>query len=206
MLQVSLHRKQHIKNFTIFIIIIITSFLILFQFLNKSQSRASTSTADDGSAEQRPSDDDIDEISDEDSDIEAVPPPTQVLTKNKYKSTARPDDITVLVDKLVHRADKAAEDIKTLMTSIPKTKHEMTVQQYCAYLATQLVEIRPELWFEFTMDTQRMVHNYVTRSKQTGQNLPQQQEVQQPQPSSDQVRSNTIYTLPDIASRHYARH
>lgn len=77
------------------------------------------------------------------------------------------------------------------MTLTPKTKHELSVQQYCAYLSTQLVDITPELWFEFTMDTQRLIHNYVTRSKQTGQNkppdayqhqqfLPPQQQVHQP--------------------------
>lgn len=89
-----------------------------------------------------------------------------------------------MVGQLIQRADKAAEERKALLAT--KSNQDMAVQQFCSYLSTQLVEISSDMWFDFTIEAQRLVHNYVTQSKQRSQlasshvyqqqHLPQQQQ------------------------------
>ena len=46
------------------------------------------------------------------------------------------------------------------------SKHDQRVDKFVEYLTTQLVDIAKPLWFEFSIDAMKLVHNYVERSKE----------------------------------------
>ena len=68
------------------------------------------------------------------------------------------------VQTLLKRADKASEERKAMIQ--PKSKQEKVVNQFFSYLTTRLIQVKPEMSFDFTMDYQRLFHTYVTVSDQ----------------------------------------
>ena len=87
-------------------------------------------------------------------------PQPKAKSKAKGKSTGNGDE----VETLLKRADKASEERKAMIQ--PKSKQEMVVNQFFSYLTTRLIQVKPELSFDFTMDRQRLFHTYVTLSDQ----------------------------------------
>ena len=148
--------------------------MFLLQFPRVFGRKPSTSTAADRNSEgDGLSDEDIEDIGDitrltpireEEPETTAAveEPQRKAKSKGKGKSAGNGDSTDTLVETLLKRADKASEERKAMMQ--PKSTQEKVVNQFCSYLSTQLNQIKPELWFEFTMACQRLVHTYVTRS------------------------------------------
>ena len=64
------------------------------------------------------------------------------------------------VQTLLKRADKASEEPNAMMIQ-PQSKQEKMASN-CA----PLIQFKPELSFDFTIDCQRLIHTNVTRSEQ----------------------------------------
>ena len=58
---------------------------------------------------------------------------------------------------------KAMEVEKPVPVPVQKTPHEQTVEQFLSYLSTQLVHVKPQYWYEFTMGTQNLVHQLIMK-------------------------------------------
>ena len=87
-------------------------------------------------------------------------PQPKAKSNGKGKSTGNGDE----VEALLKRADKASEERKAMIQ--PKSKQEKVVNQFFSNLTTRLIQVKPELSFDFTMDYQRLFHTYVTLSDQ----------------------------------------
>ena len=83
----------------------------------------------------------------------------------RVKSTGNLDDTDTLVETLLNRAGKARKERKAMMIQ-PQSKQEKMVNQLCSYLSTQLIQVKPELSFDFTMDWKRLLHTNGTQSEQ----------------------------------------
>ena len=96
-------------------------------------------------------------------------PPTSLSQKKKKfkkvhaKQSEEQQD--KFLAKLMSRHDELSEERKSFDVEKPvlKTPHEQTVAQFWSYLSTQLVHVKPQFWFEFTMGTQNLVHQLIMK-------------------------------------------
>ena len=102
--------------------------------------------------------------------------------KTPKKPKTSNDSNSEILKKILDRADKVAEDRKNLTT--PKSNQELVVQRFTGYMNTQLQQIHPNVWFEFSTECMKLVNNYVQRSRNVGPQsfFPQQSHEQNPQP------------------------
>ena len=101
------------------------------------------------------------------------PPPSSSQKKKRFKKVhakQSEEQQDKFLAKLMSRHDELSEERKSFDVEkpVPKTPHEQTVAQFLSYLSTQLVHVKPQFWFEFTMGTQNLVHPLIMK----GNNLP----------------------------------
>ena len=188
--------------------------MFLLQFPKVSGRKPSTSTAADRNSEgDGLSDEDSEDIGDitritpiREEEPEATAaveePQRKAKSKGKGKSAGNGDSTDTLAETLLKRANKASEERKAMMQ--PKSTQEKVVNQFRSYLSTQLNQIKPELWFDFTMACQRLVHTYVTQSEQkpsaSYEVYHQHQLPDQPQQPAQAYQQRSLSTPPGSVS------
>ena len=63
--------------------------------------------------------------------------------------------------QLVNRAEELADSRREKDKATPKTQHQQTVDQFVGYMRTQLHQVKPHVWFDYTMASQKLIHEFI---------------------------------------------
>ena len=102
----------------------------------------------------------------------SLPLPAPKAKKAKKQKTSASTDIEPTNDALFAKLVASAEQVAEMRTQNAQKpalgEHEQTVNQFVAYLTTQLKQVKQEVWFDFTMAAQNLVHQYIVKGNNAG--------------------------------------
>lgn len=86
-------------------------------------------------------------------------------SKGKKKDKGKSKMSANILDSLIVRAEELVKmrHDQSAVPSKPKTAHEEQVATFVTYYTTQLHNIPPEHWFNFTVDSMNLVQSYIVR-------------------------------------------
>ena len=84
--------------------------------------------------------------------VKSQTPVKQIKQSSKQKSDSKH---TELVRDLIDRAGQISDIRKDIQT--PKSEEELKVEKFSNYMNVEVQKINCKLWFDFTMDYQRLV-------------------------------------------------
>ena len=102
----------------------------------------------------------------------SLPLPAPKAKKTKKQKTSASTDIEPTNDALFAKLFASAEQVAEMHTHNAQkpalSDHEHSVNQFVAYLTTQLKQVKQEVWFDFTMAAQNLVHQYIVKGNNAG--------------------------------------
>ena len=119
---------------------------------------------------------------------------------------------------LIGRAQMILEERKDLQK--PKSRQEIKVEKFPTYMNIALQKINSKLWIDFTVDSQRLAHNYAMKVEtlesieKEKEQLSERKSPQYPQPgistryllmAFSAPSSNLTYTLLHVPTPHYSK-